>query len=796
MSTRWRKVLADFWSNKIRTILMIITITVGVFSIGFVQITAYKMNDDMDADYLPANPPETTIYGWPMDDDTVKSIAKMDGVGDVEGASQVSVQIVQADGKKIPVSITGITSPADVRVGKLKPEDPKSTILPVLNEHEILLDRSANVMKYTKGQILTAELPDGKVREMIFGGYVHDVTVIPYNFQGALTGYVTPDTLEWLGGSRTYSQLKISVDKNSTDKEYVNQVAQAVSDRLKESGVEVYYISIFNPGHHFAWEIAQGSFFIFNVLGWMTVILSAVLVINTIISLMTQQKRQVGIMKAIGADNGQILGMYIVLLIGFGITAFLISVPLSIWMSDGNPMTEMLNLNPGPMKIYPNVILLQGIVALVVPLLAAAIPLINSIRQPAYESLSFQGIDNKVVAKKDEGRINRKMASFSRPVMMSLRNTFRRKARIILTLSTLVLGGAIFISVFNLWASFDKTMEQVEGYFLADVNVSFNHSYRFDKLDELVMSVPGVESAEGWMIINGQIPSIEGETKQEIAIAAPPSSSTLIKPIMVAGRWLTPEDENAIVVGNHLLKVRPDLKIGDWLTVDLNGRETKWQIVGQYIMPGNVTPPIIYSNYEYLSRLVNEPSQIYSLRVITKEHDAESQQAVAIQIQNLFAENKIQVSSTQTSHEWSEGQTNSTDMLVYFMMVMAILIAVVGGVGLMGTMSINVLERTREIGVMRAIGADNLDIQMIVIVEGVFIGLISWIASFFVAIPITMVLCYGVGVAILQAPIPTVYGWLGPVVWLGGILVLAILSSMLPAKRASNLTVRDTLAYE
>jgi len=114
----------------------------------------------------------------------------------------------------------------------------------------------------------------------------------------------------------------------------------------------------------------------------------------------------------------------------------------------------------------------------------------------------------------------------------------------------------------------------------------------------------------------------------------------------------------------------------------------------------------------------------------------------------------------------------------------------------MGTMSINVLERTREIGVMRAIGASNWNIQSIVIVEGMVIGLISWVVSIALSIPITVALCTGVGLAILTSPMPPVYGTTGIVVWLLGILVIGTLASALPAHRASSLTVRDTLAYE
>ncbi|MGE5073362.1 MAG: ABC transporter permease, partial [Anaerolineae bacterium] len=162
----------------------------------------------------------------------------------------------------------------------------------------------------------------------------------------------------------------------------------------------------------------------------------------------------------------------------------------------------------------------------------------------------------------------------------------------------------------------------------------------------------------------------------------------------------------------------------------------------------------------------------------------------------LFASRGIKVGLTQLSADFIQGQKAQTDIFVYFVLSMAVMIAIVGGLGLMGTMSINVLERTREIGVMRAIGASNWNIQSIVIAEGMVIGLISWILSILLAFPITTALCTGVGLAILTMPMPSVFGITGVIAWLIGTLVLGGLASALPAHRASSLTVRDTLAYE
>jgi putative ABC transport system permease protein len=218
--------------------------------------------------------------------------------------------------------------------------------------------------------------------------------------------------------------------------------------------------------------------------------------------------------------------------------------------------------------------------------------------------------------------------------------------------------------------------------------------------------------------------------------------------------------------------------------------------VGVYTITGNVTPPLLYVNYEYLSKLIGAPGQVYSLRVLTAQHDSASQKAVSDQIQKLYEANGIQYGSAQLGADFIRDQKAQTDILVYFMLVMASMIAIVGGLGLMGTMSINVLERTREIGVMRAIGASNGDIQSIVIVEGMVVGLISWAISILLSLPITNVLCFGVGMALLTSPMPPVYGVSGILAWLAFTLILAAIASAWPARRASKLTVRDTLAYE
>jgi putative ABC transport system permease protein len=136
------------------------------------------------------------------------------------------------------------------------------------------------------------------------------------------------------------------------------------------------------------------------------------------------------------------------------------------------------------------------------------------------------------------------------------------------------------------------------------------------------------------------------------------------------------------------------------------------------------------------------------------------------------------------------------NILVTFLLTMALLTAVVGSIGLTGTMGMNVLERTREIGVMRAIGAVDLAIMKSVVAEGALIGLISWVVAVLLSFPISYLLLKIISEAMINAPIPLSFTLDGILLWLGVVLGLSILASVIPARSAARLTIREVLAYE
>jgi putative ABC transport system permease protein len=121
--------------------------------------------------------------------------------------------------------------------------------------------------------------------------------------------------------------------------------------------------------------------------------------------------------------------------------------------------------------------------------------------------------------------------------------------------------------------------------------------------------------------------------------------------------------------------------------------------------------------------------------------------------------------------------------------------AAVGSIGLSGTLSINVIERRREIGVMRAVGASSADVGTIFIGEGLMLGLFSWV----VAVPLSILagrpFVQAIG-QVIQFPGRYQPSFSGLWIWLTIVVVLSLVASWLPAKRASQISVNESLAYE
>jgi putative ABC transport system permease protein len=453
-------------------------------------------------------------------------------------------------------------------------------------------------------------------------------------------------------------------------------------------------------------------------------------------------------------------------------------------------------------RIIPISFFIQAVIALGVPIIAGFVPVINGSRITILKAISGdlnRGEHKKAKAAANKGRLGAWLAMrnihLPRPLLISLRNTFRRKGRLLLTLFTLTMGGAIFTAVFNVRVSLHDYIGQVGKYFLADATVDFDRLYRLSEVEQYAMQVPGVVKVEGWAFSSAEVLYQDDTIAENLTLLAPPVGSTMVSPMLISGRWLKPGDERALTISEGILEYFPSLKPGDWLRLKINGRDEDWQVVGlfKFIDREGI---IGYSTYEYISRVDNLAGRSYSFRVMGQDHTQQGQTALSEKLDDLFRNNGFHIRQAKPGYSTMQNAVESLDILVTFLLIMALLTATVGSMGLAGTMGMNVLERTREIGIMRSIGATDAEIMRTVISEGMLIGAISWFLGSLLSFPFTYLLATIVSLAIFKTPIGIVLTVEGYVIWLGLVALLSVLASILPARNAARMTIREVLAYE
>ncbi len=807
---RWRKILRDLWLNKMRTLLVVLSIAVGVFGVGTVTLTFTLVQDEMMANYARAHPASATIYADAFDDTLLETVKRMPGIAEVEARSAITVRLRIGPDEWKAITLYTLSDFHNISINQVVPQkfyEPAPTFGGERSEwppadRELVLERSSLLLpgllppNVKVGDSLEVETTNGQQRFLRIAGLAHEETNFPATFQSQAYGYVTLDTQEWLTGSRLNDQLLITVTDKTLDKKGVTEIANKVKDKLEAGGRTVYAVQVPDPGKHPLQDIFAGLLLLLNSLGFASLILSGFLVVNTISALLSQQVRQIGMMKAIGARASQIVLLYLVMILLFGVMALAVAIPLSISAASQLSLylAGFINTDFPAFTLPANVLILEISIGLLVPMIAGIFPVVIGTRVSVRQAISDYGIGNSA----KPGLFDRMLMSvrvLSRPMRLSLRNTFRRKGRLVLTLLTLILGGTIFISVLSARDSMGQTLEDLLKYWKFDVLETFARPHRIEQIEQIVNDVPGVVRVEMWGFQSVRRLRADGSESDSMIMFAPSQGTTMIEPTVMRGRWLLPEDENAVVVSNTFIQTEPDVDIGKDITLKISNREFTWRVVG-VVNARFGAGGVVYVNRDYYARVVGETGRAGSMQLVTEKHDPQFQANVKKDVEERFKKAGIRVGFGMTSGDIRTSNEVFFNIIAALLITMAFLMALVGGLGLMGTMSLNVIERTREIGVMRAVGASNGSVRGVVLVEGMFIGVLSGLMAIALAYPAGALMAEGVGVALFQQSLSYQFSISGAVMWLILVIILSALASILPAHNASRMTVREILAYE
>lgn len=797
ISVRWRKVLRDMWLSKSRTLLVVLAIAIGIFGVGSV-LTGYAiLTHEIDANFLATNPASAILYTDNADKKLAEYVEKQNGVADAQARRVVMarIKVGQDDWRRLLLFV--IDDFNDLRVSTFTLE--RGEWPPA--DREILIERSAlPLINKQIGDIVVIQTQNnGQDHDLRLSGIVHDPAQSPGWVDNVAYGYITLNTLEWLGETHTLNELNI-VAENTKD---VSNIALQVKDDLEDRGYNVSLVEIPNAGKHPQAGQMDSLLFLLEAFGILALILSSVLVASTISALLAQQIRQIGVMKVIGARTYQIAGLYFGTVLLLGIAGLVIGIPAGIWAGRGFAAftAKVLNFNITSDFIPHWVYAVQIFVGLSVPLLAAVFPVYRGSRITVQQAISDYGTGTGQFGTNRIDTLISGIRGISRPLLLSLRNAFRQRSRMLLTIGILAVGGATFMSAINVGASWTNTIDIAMAARHDDIEVKFSQPYPTAYVEKTVRAVPGVSSVESWVqtvAIRKQSDDTDDTTISFTLNGVPPQTDMISFPI-IEGRWLRLDDTNALVINHELLEAE-GIKVGDRIMFKTGNKEMEWTVVGVVRELGarkrgqNIAASA-YVNLDYLARITDMEDKTTNIRIKTDQHSDAALRTVTEQLEEQFDDARLNRISVSPSTERLQVLKDHLVVIQMFLLAMAALVAAVGGLALASTMGINVMERAREFGIMRAIGASSDDVLQIVVVEGIVISVLSWLAAIVISRPLSVIIGNFAGHIFIHTDLEHVFPPIAVALWLILVIFIGTFASAYPAWRETRLPVQQVLAY-
>ena len=779
------KVLRDLWLHRSRTLLVLLAIAVGIVGAGSVLDTWALLRVVVDRGYRQTLPASATIVTDSIDDALLGRVRAMPAIAAAEARRTVNLQAL-VQGSWRPVLVFAMPDFASSRIGlvaraagQFPPPDGAIAI-----EHSSLDLAGAGV-----GDTILVRYGDHVPVRIAVSGIARDGGLAPGWMEHIIYAFTTPATLAAAGAPSGLSELQVRVRDTTLGQEAVRRIAFDVKRVVESTGRTVRDVSVPVPFRHIHADQMNSLLLTQAGFGILALLLSAILVVNLITAMLTGQVREIGIMKTLGASPGQLAAMYIVLALSLGILASAIALPVSALI--GRRYAEfsagMLNFEIGTAAIPAWAWIVQVLTGALLPVLAAAIPVLRGCRIAVGDALRGNGqgaAPTRVI----------RLGGLARPILLGLRNAFRRRQRMALTLLTLATGGAVYLGALNLRASIRAGVGDMFDAMHYDVALRFARPYPAERIENLLRSVDRVRQVEAFGGGSGAVVHADGTFGNRFGITAPDPATRLRDHPIKAGRWLNDADTNALVVGEMFLEDEPSARLGGMVTLLIDGQTTRWTIVGIVAGQSRATQTV-YATRAGWGAVRHEPGVDRAV-VAASVNGPIALGELRRALEQKLRDEGIELSGSGTVAESRAVMEDHLLMVAGFLLIMSQVMIVVGGLGLASTMSIAVLERTRESGILRAIGARHGAIHAIIQAEGLTIALASFVLALPLSLPMSLVLGNAFGAVMFRMPLRFVPDGGALVLWLAVSVGVSLLACAWPAYRATRVPAARALAWE
>lgn len=801
MNTLWHKIWSDLWLSRSRTLLAVASIAAGVFCVGTLFGMIALQLSKMDESHRHSHPSHINLILRQSDDvSLIKNVQAIDGVAGVDTLTPLSLRFRANDSQNWQIATVML---------RVAPEQQRYD-LSILEsgrwpaQGEVAIENlTAQVTGLKPGDSVQFSDEHG-IQQFLISGVVRHPFVKPPRF-GGQAHFFADQSQATAFGLKDHSFRQLLLQTQGLDDSQIRQCAQSIKTWLATQGIDVNVSLLQDPEQHWGRPFIAG---IDQVLQWMALVsllLASVLIANTVSAHISQQAEQIGVMKALGASFITISKLYALEVMIMALLAIVIVVLPSLYTANWSAcqLLGLFNIACQGFSYSPQAVLIMLAGGLFVPLLAAAWPVWSGARLTVREALASYGLGSDFGSHRLDRAIEYFGARFLPTVYAAaLGNLFRRKARLVLTQMVLIIAGLMFLVLMSLIASLNLTLDNE----LARTAYSVRLGFSRDQLQADIEKLIGLSVASGELELWQRLPvlaSYQGQALQQkgslgLQLLSVPAGGQLYRPYIEQGRWFEATDsgQKNLVISADSARLN-HLKPGDSLELGLGSKLSSWKIIGVYrwLAGNNFAVEPLYAPLETVQALSGRQGLASYALIKT---DLNTEQLETEYLLKLGAEFEAQgigldAYMTQARLEQRQFARNQFRSVIGTLIGLASMVVAVGAIGLSGALAIGVLQRQRELGVLRAIGASGRTLLQLVMLEGLGHALMAWIFTVPLAWWLAEPLSAELGRIMLAIQLDYRFASQAAGAWLLVLILLALLASYWPARQAMRLSVKEAL---
>ena len=789
LSASLRKSVTDLSRRRARTAFTVCTLALAVASISFFAIPTL-IDRAMQEEVQEGRLADVTVTMRPLalTPEQLDALASLPNVAAVEPRSSVDARVLLGE-RRAPARLIGVRDFARQRVDVVRLASGTTP-----GTGQVLAEvQDANVGLYdgAAGDTITAlgtageriRLPvTGRGRSLPGGEQVQDENVIVL--------YADAATVAALSGEAGYNRLALRLHNESPAAaaktvESLRAYLEGVPGFAGFANLPEVRAPGDWPGKGETEKFAQ----LLSVITLLALLSALVLISNTMTTLVGEQTGEIGIMRAVGARRRQIALVYLrtaLLLGGLGaVLGIVLGIALSSLLARSFGSTFWaIDVGVG---VDAKVVAISILVGLLAPPLAALPAIRRGLRTDLREALEATG--SAVGGQDAADRLLRRASFLPRTIQIGLRSVGRRKRRSLATALIVALAVGNLLATMAVAAAVTQTTRAEWGDHLEDIRIwTAGRDFFDDKAEQTIRATPGVAGLQPALV--NEV-SLDGREAFVWGVPREP----LLRYRLSDGRWFSAGEEQTrepVAVIERNLAQAAGVEVGDRVTLATAAGPAQLRIVG-IAANQQEDGTVLFVPLTTLRAVLGQPTgaSTYWIRTSSPDH-ALVDRTTSLLEDRLAALGYDLASEITYVAERDEIAANRT--ITTSIALLGFLIVAMSMVALANAITMNVLDRTREIGILRCIGARARDVRRIFTTEGIALALTGWLLGIPLGYAFDRLLVWLIW-EVVDVRIPVAFPPWNLLIALVGTVALALAVQFLPVRRAVRFRPGDALRY-